>query len=154
MTLTSGSAAPDFELAVSAGRTVSLASLRGRKVVLYFYPKDDTSGCTREAMDFNALRAKFAAADTEVIGVSADDLASHDKFKAKHGLALTLAADPDKAAIEAYGVWGEKKLYGRTYMGIERTTFLIDATGHIAQIWHKVRVPGHAEAVLSAARAL
>ncbi|CAH1672366.1 MAG: peroxiredoxin [Chelatococcus sp.] len=154
MTLTSGSVAPAFDLSVGAGKRVSLASLRGRKVVLYFYPKDDTSGCTREAMDFNALRAEFEAAGTEIIGVSADDLASHDKFKAKHDLSLTLAADPEKSAIEAYGVWGEKSMYGRTYMGIERATFLIDAAGRIAQIWRKVRVPGHAEDVLAAARAL
>ncbi|CAH1662901.1 Putative peroxiredoxin bcp [Hyphomicrobiales bacterium] len=154
MTLTSGSAAPAFDLAVGAGKQVSLASLHGRKVVLYFYPKDDTSGCTREAIDFNALRAEFAAAETEIIGVSADDLASHVKFKTKHDLSLTLAADPEKAAIEAYGVWGEKSMYGRTYMGIERATFLIDAAGRIARIWRKVRVPGHAEEVLAAARAL
>ena len=154
MAVEAGSAAPAFDLMIGAGQRTSLASLKGRKVVLYFYPKDDTSGCTREAIAFNALKADFAAAGAAIVGVSADDVVSHDKFKAKHGLSLTLAADPEKAAIEAYGVWVEKSMYGRTFMGIERATFLIDETGKVAQVWRKVRVPGHAEDVLAAARAL
>ncbi|CAH1670220.1 peroxiredoxin [Chelatococcus asaccharovorans] len=154
MAVEAGSAAPAFELMTGASQRISLASLRGSKVVLYFYPKDDTSGCTREAIAFNALKADFAAADTAIVGVSADDVVSHDRFKAKHGLSLTLAADPEKSAIDAYGVWVEKSMYGRKYMGIERATFLIDETGKVAQVWRKVRVPGHAEEVLAAARSL
>jgi peroxiredoxin Q/BCP len=122
--------------------------------VLYFYPKDDTSGCTREAQDFQALRQDFAAAETEIIGVSPDSLKSHDKFRAKYGLDLTLASDETKAMLEAYGVWVEKSMYGRKYMGVERTTVLIDRDGRIARVWSKVKVPEHAREVLEAARGL
>lgn len=134
--------------------TISLKDFAGRKLVLYFYPKDDTSGCTLEAKNFNAMKADFAAAGAEIVGVSADSVASHDKFKAKYGLDFALASDESKAMLEAYGVWVEKSMYGKKYMGIERTTVLIDATGAIARIWSKVKVPGHAEEVLAAAQAL
>lgn len=152
--LKEGAIAPDFTLPTDGGRSVSLAGLRGRKVVLYFYPKDDTSGCTAESKDFNALKADFAGAGTEIVGISPDSAASHDKFKAKYGLDFALAADTDKTVLEAYGVWTEKSMYGRKYMGVERTTVLIDAQGRIARIWPKVKVPGHAAEVLAAARAL
>jgi peroxiredoxin Q/BCP len=133
---------------------VSLAALEGKKVALYFYPKDDTSGCTQEAIDFNALRDKFAKAGTVVVGMSPDSAKKHDKFRAKHELQFALAADESKEALAAYGVWVEKSMYGRKYMGVERSTFLIDPQGRIAKIWRKVKVPGHAEAVLAAAKAL
>ena len=154
MTLAEGDVAPAFKLPATDGRELTLDGLKGRKVVLYFYPKDDTSGCTREAQDFDALREAFAACDTEVIGVSADGLSSHDKFKTKYGLDLTLASDEAKGALEAYGVWVEKSMYGRKYMGVERSTVLIDRDGRIARVWPKVKVPGHAQEVLEAARAL
>jgi len=153
-TLAVGDQAPAFDLAASAGNSCSLQSLSGRKAVLYFYPKDDTSGCTKEAIDFNALRAEFAAADTAVIGISPDPVASHDKFKAKYHLDLMLLSDDSRAMLEAYGVWAKKSMFGHSYMGVERTTFLIDAEGRIAKIWPKVKVPGHAAEVLAAARAL
>lgn len=149
-----GSPAPDFDLPADGGKRLRLSSLRGTKVVLYFYPKDDTQGCTLEAIAFNRLRPQFAKAGAEIVGLSADSPASHDKFKKKHGLDFPLAADEDKAVLQAYGVWVEKSMYGRKYMGIERTTFLIDAHGRIARVWRKVRVPGHAEEVLEAAKAL
>ena len=149
-----GAAAPDFDLPTDGGGRVSLTGLKGRKVVLYFYPKDDTTGCTAEAIAFNGLRAKFTAAGATVIGVSPDNAASHDKFKQKHDLKIALAADPERSAIEAYGVWKEKSMYGRKYMGVERTTFLIGADGRVARVWRKVKVPGHAEEVLAAARAI
>ena len=149
-----GDAAPPFRLPATGSREVSLSEFRGRTVVLYFYPKDDTSGCTREAQDFNGLRDAFAACDTEVIGVSADGLASHDKFRTKYGLDLTLASDEAKGALDAYGVWVEKSLYGRKYMGVERSTVLIDRDGRVARVWSKVKGPGHAQEVLEAARAL
>lgn len=152
--LTVGAAAPAFDLETDAGARVSLAGLRGKKVVLYFYPKDDTSGCTLEAQEFDARRDAFAKAGAEVIGVSPDSLESHAKFRDKYGLALTLAADPDKQALEGYGVWGEKSMYGRKYMGVLRTTVLIGADGKVARVWDNVKVPGHAEEVLEAARAL
>jgi thioredoxin-dependent peroxiredoxin len=151
--VTVGAAAPDFDLATDDG-TVSLAGLKGKKVVLYFYPKDDTPGCTREAIDFTALAADFAAADTVVIGASKDTVARHAKFRGKYDLAVKLASDPDGEVIERYESWVEKSLYGRKYMGIDRSTFLIGRDGRIAQIWRKVKVPGHAEAVLAAAKAL
>jgi peroxiredoxin Q/BCP len=154
MAITQGSKAPPFTLAATDGRTVSLEGLKGRKVVLYFYPKDDTSGCTLEAQNFQALKRDFAAADTEIVGVSPDGLKSHDKFRAKYGLDFTLASDEEKTMLEAYGVWAEKSMYGRKYMGVERTTVLIDRDGTIARVWNKVKVPGHAEEVLEAARAL
>ena len=152
--LDTGSDAPLFTLPGAGGREIDLSALRGRKVVLYFYPKDDTSGCTREAQDFNALKADFSAVDTEIVGISPDSPASKAKFAGKYGLDLALAADEEKTTLEAYGVWAEKSMYGRKYMGVERTTFLIDRGGKIARIWPKVKVPGHAEEVLAAARAL
>ena len=149
-----GDKAPAFELPRDGEGGISLKSLKGRKLVLYFYPKDDTSGCTREAIDFNALKKDFAKAGAEIIGVSPDTVKSHDKFKAKHGLDIALIADEDKTMLEAYGVWTEKSRYGRKYMGVERTTFLIDGAGKIARVWNKVKVPGHAEEVLEAVKAL
>lgn len=152
--LNPGDKAPDFTLPTDGGGKISLKSLKGKNVVLYFYPKDDTSGCTKEAIDFNGLMAKFAKAETEIIGVSPDSAASHDKFKTKHKLSFTLGSDESKDMLEAYGVWVEKSMYGRKYMGVERTTFLIDGKGKIREIWRKVKVPGHAEAVLEAAKSL
>jgi peroxiredoxin Q/BCP len=149
-----GSEAPLFTLPGAGAREIDLSALRGRKVVVYFYPKDDTSGCTAEAKDFNTLKAEFSAVDTEIVGVSPDSPASKAKFAAKYGLDLALAADEAKSTLEAYGVWAEKSMYGRKYMGVERTTYLIDREGRIARIWPKVKVPGHAEEVLEAARAL
>ncbi len=148
-----GDAAPAFDLATDDG-SIGLADLKGRKVVLYFYPKDDTSGCTKEAIDFTGLAGEFAAADTVVIGVSKDSVASHAKFRSKYELGVKLASDPDGAVVERYGSWVEKSMYGRKYMGIDRSTFLIDRDGRIAQIWRKVKVPGHAAEVLKAAQAL
>jgi thioredoxin-dependent peroxiredoxin len=151
--LVEGDTAPDFELPTDGGRS-HLDDLKGKAVVIYFYPKDDTSGCTAEAIAFNGLRAKFAAAGATIIGVSPDNAATHDKFKRKHDLEIALAADPDRSAIEAYGVWKEKSMYGRKYFGVERSTFLIDRNGRIAKIWRKVKVPGHADEVLATAKAL
>ena len=152
--LVEGDPAPDFELATDGSGRTHLKDLEGKPVVIYFYPKDDTSGCTAEAIDFNRLRAKFAGAGATVIGVSPDSAASHDKFKRKHDLEIALAADPERSAIEAYGVWKEKSMYGRKYFGVERSTFLIDRNGRIARIWRKVKVPGHADEVLAATKAL
>lgn len=149
-----GDPAPPFDLPTAGGGRVSLASLKGKPAVLYFYPKDDTPGCTQEALNFTEKAKQFAAAKAAVIGVSRDSAARHEKFAAKHGLNVTLAADEDGLACEAYGVWGEKKLYGRSYMGVERATFLIDAKGRIARVWRKVRVPGHVEEVLTAVQSL
>jgi peroxiredoxin Q/BCP len=154
MALQDGDKAPVFSLARDGGGTVSLDDFKGRKLVLYAYPKDDTPGCTQEAIAFNRLRAAFAAAGTEILGISPDPVKSHDKFKAKHGLEFALAADETQQALQAYGIWVEKSMYGRSYMGVERTTFLIGADGRIARIWRKVKVPGHAEEVLAAAQAL
>jgi peroxiredoxin Q/BCP len=148
-----GDAAPDFTLPTDGGGSIGLKGLKGRKVVLYFYPKDDTSGCTLEAKAFNDHRAKFAAVGTEIVGVSADSVASHDKFKKKYGLGFILASDEEKKVLEAYGVWVEKSMYGKKYMGIERSTFLIGGDGRIRQVWSKVKVPGHVEEVLAAATA-
>jgi peroxiredoxin Q/BCP len=136
------------------GETVRLSKLKSKPVVLYFYPKDDTSGCTAEAKDFTRLAADFRKAGVEVIGISPDSPESHQKFARKYDLKVRLAADADKAVANAYGVWVEKSMYGRKYMGVERSTFLIDAKGKIARSWRKVKVPGHAEAVLAAAKAL
>ena len=144
---------PDFTLPANGGGTVSLKSLRGKKVVLYFYPKDDTSGCTLEAKDFNDRLAAFKEAGAVVIGLSPDSAASHDKFRSKYGLDFDLAADEDKQTLEAYGVWVEKSMYGRKYMGVERTTVLIGGDGRVVRVWPKVKVPGHAEEVLAAVRA-
>ena len=149
-----GDAAPEFDLPADGGGRVTLSGLKGKKVVLYFYPKDDTSGCTAEAIAFNGLRDKFKAAGAVVVGVSPDSPASHDKFKKKHELNYALASDESKAMLEAYGVWQEKSMYGRKYMGVERTTFLIGADGVVGKVWRKVKVPGHADEVLAAAKAL
>jgi len=152
--LTIGDEAPDFRLPRNGGGDISLSDLKGKAVVLYFYPKDDTSGCTAEAIDFSALGAQFEAANAVVIGISPDSVKSHDKFAAKHSLTVMLAADEDKSALEAYGVWKEKSMYGKKYVGVERTTFLISPDGKIAKVWSKVKVPGHAQAVLDEAKAL
>lgn len=145
-----GAGLPAVDLTGAEGR-IALAELAG-PLVIYFYPKDDTSGCTREAQDFTALADEFAAAGVRVIGVSKDSPASHAKFTAKHALAVELASDETGAASDAFGVWGEKKLYGRSYMGLERATFLFGRDGRLVREWRKVKVPGHAEAVLAAAR--
>lgn len=149
-----GDKAPAFTLPADGGGKVSLAELKGKIVVLYFYPKDDTSGCTKEAIEFSAAKAKFDRLGAVVIGCSRDSVASHDKFKTKHKLKVTLAADETGKVTDSYGVWVEKSLYGRKYMGIERATFLIDGSGKLAGIWRKVKVPGHVEAVLKAAQAV
>ena len=154
MPLDTGDHAPAFTLPGAGGEEISLGALKGRKVALYFYPKDDTSGCTLEAQGFNALGAAFGEANTVVVGVSPDTVKSHDKFRAKYDLTFPLASDESKSMLEAYGVWVEKSMYGRKYMGVERTTVLIDGEGRIARVWSKVKVPGHAEEVLAAARAL
>jgi peroxiredoxin Q/BCP len=149
-----GEIAPDFTLHDDDGGSVQLSKLRGRPVVVYFYPKDDTSGCTQEAKDFTCLAGEFADAGAEIVGISPDSAASHKKFKAKHDLSLRLLADDTKATAEAYGVWVEKSMYGRKYMGVERSTFLIDDKGKVVKSWRKVKIPGHAEAVLEAVKAL
>ncbi len=154
MTVKDGDQAPDFTLPTDGEGTLSLASLKGRKVVLYFYPKDDTSGCTSEAIDFRDHAQAFADANTVIVGISKDSPRSHDRFKSKHGLNFTLASDTEGTACEAYGVWVEKSMYGRKYFGIERATFLIDAEGKLARVWRKVKVKGHAGEVLAAAKAL
>ena len=151
MTIEIGDIAPDFNLPDESGKLVSLTSFRGKQVVLYFYPKDDTSGCTIEAKDFSCLVDDFSKANTAIIGMSPDSAKSHAKFSAKHDLALTLIADEEKIALQAYDVWKEKSMYGRKYMGVERSTFLIDANGKIKNIWRNVKVPAHAETVLAAA---
>lgn len=152
--LTIGESAPDFELDGDGGSKITLSALRGSPVVVYFYPKDDTPGCTKEAIAFSALEQEFAKLGARIIGISPDTAAKHDKFKAKHNLTVSLAADPEKTACEAYGIWVEKSMYGKKYMGVERSTFLVDAEGKLAQIWRKVKVAGHAEAVLDAVKAL
>ncbi|MEN9709174.1 MAG: hypothetical protein RIQ68_1582 [Pseudomonadota bacterium] len=152
--LETGKKAPSFDLPSDGDGRIKLSALKGQKVVLYFYPKDDTSGCTQEAIDFNGLRKQFEKANTVIIGVSPDSVKSHDKFKAKHELDFDLVSDESKTMLEAYGVWVEKSMYGRKYMGVERTTVLIDEAGKIAQVWNKVKVPGHAKEVLAAAKAL
>jgi thioredoxin-dependent peroxiredoxin len=149
-----GQTAPDFTLPRDGNTTLTLSALRPKKVVLYFYPKDDTPGCTLEAQDFTAKLADFHAADCEVIGVSKDTVAAHDKFCRKYGLGIVLVSDAEGSVCEDYGTWKEKSMYGKTYMGIERTTVLIDAAGRIAQVWDKVKVQGHADEVLAAVKAL
>jgi len=149
-----GGKAPFFKLATDDGDAVSLTVLKGHPFVLYFYPKDDTSGCTKEAIGFSEAARKFERLGVAVIGVSKDSLESHAKFRKKHKLKIALASDPEVKTAEAFGVWGEKTLYGRKYMGMERATFLIDAKGVIAKAWRKVKVPGHVETVLEAAKAL
>jgi len=150
MSLEIGDKAPDFTLPTDGSGTVKLSDLRGQAVVLYFYPKDDTSGCTAEACQFRDLFPKFSRTEATVIGVSRDPVASHDKFKKKYKLPFTLASDDEGKVTERYGVWVQKSMYGRKYMGIERTTFLINDKGVIRGIWRKVKVPGHAEEVLAA----
>ena len=152
--LDEGTAAPQFDLPRDGGGNVSLTDMAGKKVVLYFYPKDATSGCTTEAIDFTALASEFAKAGAVVIGLSPDSVKAHDKFIAKHDLGVILASDEDKSVLEAYGVWKEKSMYGRKYMGVERSTFIIDGNGKIAKVWRKVKVPGHAQAVLEAVQSL
>lgn len=149
-----GDIAPIFDLPRDGGGTMSIAALRGKPVVLYAYPKDDTSGCTAQAIDFTQLKSDFEKAGVVVIGVSPDSVKKHDKFKQKHELGVDLVSDEEKTLLEALGVWKEKSMYGRKYMGVERSTFLIDKEGKIAKIWRKVSVPGHAQEVLEAARAL
>ena len=149
-----GDAAPDFDLPTDGGGRITSSELKGRPFVLYFYPKDDTSGCTSEAKAFSEMKAQFEAAGAALLGVSKDSPISHDKFKAKHDLTLTLASDEEGAMLERYGVWVEKSMYGRKYMGIDRATFLVGPDGVVKQVWRKVKVPGHAAAVLKAARAL
>ena len=154
MSIEIGDKAPDFTLSTDGDGKVSLSKLRGQKVVLYFYPKDDTTGCTAEACGFRDSFPKFGKVEAAVIGISKDSVASHDKFKKKYELPFTLASDADGKVCEAYGVWVEKSMYGRKYMGIERATFLIDEKGVVRGVWHKVKVPGHVDAVLAAAKAL
>ena len=149
-TLKVGDKAPEFSLQSGEGETVKLKDFKGKQVVFYFYPKDNTSGCTKQACDFRDTQPAIKKAGAVVLGVSPDSVASHEKFAAKFELPFTLLADPDHAVAEKYGVWVEKSMYGRKYMGIERTTFLIDENGKIAEIWSKVKVPGHVKAVVEA----
>jgi peroxiredoxin Q/BCP len=153
-TPTVGAAAPAFSVLTHEGKTLTLADLKGAPAVIYFYPKDDTSGCTVEAKDFTALGAAFVKAGAKVLGVSRDSVASHCSFIAKHDLGVTLLSDADGKMCEAFGVWVEKSMYGKKYMGIERATFLIDAAGDIARIWPKVSVKDHAAEVLKAVEGL
>ena len=149
-----GSRAPSFKLKRDGGGTLSLSEFKGRNLVIYFYPKADTPGCTRESIEFSKLKAQFAKAKTDVIGVSADPVEAQDRFKKKHGIDLPLGSDPEHDMLTAYEAWGEKSLYGRKFLGVIRKTYLVDAKGRIAQIWPKVRVDGHAAEVLAAAKAL
>ncbi len=152
MTIETGQPAPDFTLPTDGGGTVTLSQLRGKPVIVYFYPKDDTTGCTKEACGFRDSMPAFKGA--AVIGISRDSVASHDKFKKKYNLPFTLASDEDGAVCEAWGVWVEKSMYGRKYMGIERSTFLVDGAGVVRGVWRKVGVPGHVEQVLAAVGSL
>jgi peroxiredoxin Q/BCP len=154
MTLKAGAKAPDFTLPRDGGGATGLAEYKGRKLVLFFYPKADTEGCTKEAIAFSGLKAKFARVGTDILGVSADPVRAQDRFRDKHGLKIALASDETRKMLEAYGVWGEKSMYGRKYMGIVRTTYLIGPDGRIATVWDNVKVAGHAEDVLAAAKAL
>src|SRR5579862_8098820 len=149
-----GQLAPTFTLPRDGGGSVSLADFKGRKLVVYFYPRADTPGCTRESIDFSELRAAFTKLDTDILGVSADPVEAQDAFKKKHRLTVSLLSDETHKMLEAYGAWGKKSMYGKTFMGILRMTFLIGADHRIAQIWPKVKVDGHAEEVLEAAKAL
>ena len=149
-----GKKAPAFKLPDDAGNTVQLKDFKGEMLVLFFYPKDDTSGCTKEAIAFTELKDQFNSAGAQILGMSPDSVERHVKFKNRHDLTVALAADEEKTVLEKYGVWVEKSMYGRKYMGVERTTLLIDADGKIANIWRKVKVPGHAEAVLEAVKEL
>lgn len=152
--LSSGDRAPAFRIATDGGETVSSAGLKGSPYVVYFYPKDDTSGCTKEAIAFSAALPKFRKLGLDVLGVSRDSVESHAKFRKKHKLKVALGSDPETKMAKDWGVWIKKSLYGREYMGVERATFLVNAKGVIAQAWHKVKVPGHVEAVLEAAKSL
>jgi thioredoxin-dependent peroxiredoxin len=154
MAVQAGQPAPEFDLPTAGGGRARLADFRGKALVLYFYPRDDTPGCTKEAQGFAEAYPEFRAAGIELVGVSKDDTASHEKFKAKYGLPFTLASDETGAVVEAYGSWVEKSRYGRTYMGIDRSTFLIDGDGIVRRVWRKVSVPDHVAEVLEAARAL
>ena len=149
-----GQMAPDVGFDLVDGSRGKISDWRGQKLVAYFYPKDDTPGCTKEAQGFTALAGDFKAANTAVVGISKDSVKSHAKFAGKYDLAVTLGSDGDGSVCEAFGVWVEKSMYGRNYMGIERATFLIDAEGKVVQVWRKVKVPGHAESVLESARAI
>ena len=149
-----GSRAPSFKLKRDGGGTLSLSEFKGRNLVIYFYPKADTPGCTRESIEFSKLKAQFAKAKTDVIGISADPVEAQDRFKKKHRIDLPLGSDPEHDMLTAYEAWGEKSLYGRKFLGVIRKTYLVDAKGRIAQIWPKVRVDGHAAEVLAAAKAL
>jgi peroxiredoxin Q/BCP len=149
-----GSLAPDFTLPRDGGGNISLADFRGRKLVLYFYPKADTPGCTKEAIAFSGLATEFAKAGAAIVGVSADDVKAQDAFKRKYDLSIALASDEKHQMLETYGVWGEKSMYGKTFMGVSRATFLIGPDGRIARVWPKVKVDDHAEEVLEAARRL
>jgi peroxiredoxin Q/BCP len=154
MSVEVGQKAPDFKMATDDGGEISLSSLKGRNVVLYFYPKDDTPGCTKEACGFQELLPNFSKLDAAIVGVSKDNVARHQKFKGKYGLKFTLASDENNGVCESYGVWMEKRNYGRRYMGIERSTFLIDGSGVIRNVWRNVRIDGHVDEVLEAAKAL
>jgi thioredoxin-dependent peroxiredoxin len=147
-----GDMAPDFELPVTEKGAMSLSSLKGKLVVLFFYPKDDTAGCTNEAIEFTAALPEFEKIGVAVLGMSPDALKKHDKFVEKHSLGMPLISDEEKTTLDAYGVWVEKSMYGKKYMGVERSTFLIDADGKIVKAWRKVKVPGHVDEVLAAAR--
>ncbi len=149
-----GQAAPDFTLPRDGGDTVTLSALKPKAVVVYFYPRDDTSGCTKEAIGFTEAKDAFAAANTVIIGISKDSVKKHDKFRDKHELDVILASDEESDVCERYGVWVEKSMYGKKYFGIERATFLVDGSGQVVKEWRKVKVPGHVDAVLEAAQAL
>ena len=152
--LKEGDQAPDFDLPTDGGGSFKLGKQRGKAVVVYFYPKDDTSGYTLEAIDFSGRKAEFEKTGATIIGISPDSVSDHDKFKAKHDLTISLAADEEKETAEAYGVWIEKSMYGKKYMGVDRSTFLVDPKGKLARIWRKVKVEGHVQEVLDAAKAL
>ena len=152
--LTIGSPAPDFDLPRDGGGTISLSSLRPKAVVVYFYPKDDTAGCTKQAIGFSEHIAAFMEAGVEIVGISKDSVAKHDKFRDKHSISIILASDESSDTCERYGVWKEKSMYGKTYMGIERSTFLIDGSGNLLREWRKVRVPGHVEELLDVVKSL
>ena len=154
MAVEAGHPAPEFDLPTAGGGRTRLADFRGKSLVLYFYPRDDTPGCTKEAQGFAEAYPEFKAAAIELVGISKDDTASHEKFKAKYDLPFTLASDETGSVVEAYGSWVEKNRYGKTYMGIDRSTFLIDGQGIVRRIWRRVSVPGHVAEVLEAARAL
>lgn len=146
--------APDFTLANENSEQITLSALRGSPVVLFFYPKDDSSGCTKEAVQFSELKPQFDALGVKILGISPDSVKKHQKFRDKHGLTVSLLADEEKEVVSAYGIWVEKSMYGRKYMGVERSTFLLDSEGKITELWLKVKIPGHAETVLKAAEKL